>query len=181
MSLEENPYLAPATAIAPSPLLEPVESLEEVRRRHLNHEASVRSVGTLYLLGGILTIVSGIYLVSFPNKEFGVTVAIVIAAIGALQLILGNAIRRLQRTARIVAAILAAPSLLAFPIGTLISILVLYLMLSRKGAVVFSDEYKQVIAQTPHIKYKTSVVVWILLALFGSVVLAGLVFALIAA
>ena len=36
---------------------------------------------------------------------------------------------------------------------------------------VFSDEYRSIIDQTPHIKYKTSIIVWIflfiLLALIG--------------
>ena len=38
---------------------------------------------------------------------------------------------------------------------------------------VFSDEYKNIIAATPHIKYRTSIIVWIgliiVLLLFASV------------
>jgi hypothetical protein len=174
MSLEPNPYLTPATFAAPPAL--PVDS-EVVRRQHLNHEASVKSVGTLYLLGGVVMAISGIGFITIPNKEYGISVAIFMVALGALQFILGYAIRRLQKTARIVAAVLAAPGLIGFPIGTLISALVLYLMLSRKGAMVFSDDYKRIIAETPHIKYKTSIIVWIVLGLFALVVLAGLVLA----
>ena len=55
---------------------------------------------------------------------------------------------------------------------------ILYLLLSKEGTVVFSDHYKQVIAQTPHIQYKTSVIVWILLllvlTLLGLAILATL-------
>src|SRR5262249_25305566 len=40
---------------------------------------------------------------------------------------------------------------------------VLYLMLSAKGAVVFSPEYRDVIARTPHVKYRSSFL-WILVA-----------------
>ena len=41
----------------------------------------------------------------------------------------------------------------------------------------FSEEYQAVIAQTPHIKYRTSIIVWILLGL----VVALVVFAIVAA
>jgi hypothetical protein len=44
-------------------------------------------------------------------------------------------------------------------------------VLSRKGVVVFSDEYKAVIEATPEIRYKTSIVVWIFLAILLIVVL----------
>lgn len=46
---------------------------------------------------------------------------------------------------------------------------VLYLLLSAKGRVVFSPDYQEIIALTPHVKYKTSCLVkgllWFLLAL----------------
>ncbi|HKB60455.1 MAG TPA: hypothetical protein VKC56_10480, partial [Gallionellaceae bacterium] len=66
---------------------------------------------------------------------------------------------------RIVAGVLAGLGLLGFPFGTVISAFILYLLFSKKGAMVFSDEYKQVIADTPDIKYRTSIIVWIFLAL----------------
>jgi hypothetical protein len=43
--------------------------------------------------------------------------------------------------------------------------LILYLLVSSKVGVVFSREYKEVILKTPHIKYKTSIIVKILLGL----------------
>jgi hypothetical protein len=177
MSLEPNPYLAPATFAAPPAL--PADS-EAIRRQYLNHEASAKSLGTLYLFGGILMIIGGLVCAVRPTEEFPLTSGIIFIVIGVLQLILGNAIRRLQKAARIVAAALAIPGLIGFPIGTLISALVLYLMLSRKGAMVFSDDYKRIIAETPHIKYKTSIIVWVVLGVFAVVVLAGVVLGLLA-
>lgn len=47
---------------------------------------------------------------------------------------------------------------------------VLYLLRSRKGAVVFSPEYRAVIEKTPHVRYKQSRLVW------GFVVLLVIVF-----
>jgi hypothetical protein len=69
--------------------------------------------------------------------------------------------------------------LIGFPIGTLISVYFLYLLLSQKGAYVFSPEYAQVIAATPHIQYKTSIVVWIFLGLLLVVIFLAIVFTVI--
>jgi ABC-type multidrug transport system permease subunit len=55
--------------------------------------------------------------------------------------------------------------MLGFPIGTLINAYILYLFLSKKGRTVFSPGYQEVIAATPDVKYKTSIVVWIFIAL----------------
>lgn len=55
----------------------------------------------------------------------------------------------------------------------------LYLLLSKKGTMVFSPEYKQVIERTPHIRYKTSRLAWlsliVLVALITFAVLGLLV------
>ena len=59
---------------------------------------------------------------------------------------------------------------------------ILYLLLSPKSGVVFSHEYKDVIARTPHIKYKMSCIVkgflWFLLAFIllgvGAAIFGGL-------
>ena len=52
----EDPYASPQTvetAAAPEP-----DSPEAIRKKHLNHEASVKSIGLLYMLGGILLLLS---------------------------------------------------------------------------------------------------------------------------
>jgi hypothetical protein len=59
-------------------------------------------------------------------------------------------------------------------IPSLITAYILYLVASAKGAVVFSREYKEVIRRTPHIKYKTSIIVKILLVFLVVVILLGL-------
>jgi hypothetical protein len=51
---------------------------------------------------------------------------------------------------------------------------ILYLLFSKKGATVFSEEYQRVIAATPEIKYRTSIVIWILLALLLLLIGVGL-------
>lgn len=45
---------------------------------------------------------------------------------------------------------------------------------------VFSPYYKEIISQTPHIKYKTSIVVWIFLGLLLALLGLGIVGAIFA-
>jgi hypothetical protein len=73
------------------------------------------------------------------------------------------------------AIIFSVIGLIGIPIGTLISAYFLYLLLSQKRTMVFSDEYQQVIEQTPHIKYKTSIVVIILLVLLVVLFVGGII------
>jgi hypothetical protein len=129
----------------------------------------VKSIGTLYLLGAFLLVLIGLSTavtsLAVGELSFGLLVGATYAALGMLQGFVGYGVRRLQRWARIGAIIFSVMGLLALPIGTLISAYFLYLLLSEKGRIVFSDEYQRVIEQTPHMRYKTSLVVWIVLVL----------------
>jgi hypothetical protein len=175
MSQETNPYLTPSVNVTP-PSLD--SHAEQIRRAHLKHEASVRSIGTLYLLGAILMIVSGSILLVSGSKEFEPTVSAVFVLLGGLYVAVGIALRRLRKWSRIVATIFACIGLLGFPVGTLISAYILYLLLSAKGTMVFSPEYKQIIAETPHVKYQSSKAVkWILIimvVIFVTIVAIGI-------
>jgi hypothetical protein len=72
--------------------------------------------------------------------------------------------------ARIPSAILSGLGLISFPLGTLINGYILYLLFSKKDSTIFSDDYKQVIQETPHNKYQTSLLVWIFLGLLALLV-----------
>ena len=74
--------------------------------------------------------------------------------------------------------ILAAIGLIGFPVGTLISAYILYLLGCQKGVQVFSDEYAEVIAATPHIKYRSSKLVIGLVVLLVALIVIGLIAAL---
>ena len=143
-------------------------AVEQIRKDHLKHEASLQSVGVLYYLGGTALIILG--MVGFTAGTAGANVASMATsafflAIGVCQIVVGTGLRRLRTWARIPSGILSGIALLGFPIGTLINGYVLYLLFSAKGRMVLSEEYRAVIEQTPHIKYRTSIVVWILLIL----------------
>lgn len=153
-----------------------LNSAESIRRQFLKHEASIKSIGTLYLLGAILVIPIGIFGLgtallgisagvdgeSASIALLNLVVFVIYIALGSLQAALAIGLKRLRPWARWTSVVFSAIGLLGVPIGTLISIYILYLLLSKKGEYVFSPQYQQVIAATPHIQYRTS---WVLLVL----------------
>ena len=165
--VDSNPY---AATLTDAETLVASDDVEAYRQRYLAHEASVKSIGTLYLLGAFLLTLIGLTMVvtTAAAGEFlsvGLLVGAIYVVLGTLQGFVGYGLRRLQRWARIGAILFSVVGLLGIPIGTLISVYFLYLLLSEKGRIVFSDEYQRVIEQTPHMRYKTSLVVWIFLIL----------------
>lgn len=182
MSQFDNPFAAPLTQ---SPAMAPVGAYggpsadaEAMRRKYIKHEASIRSVGILYYLGTIILGLASIPMLymaltgeggpAFGSSErafiTGMGVAYVILAV--ISYFLARGLRALQPGVRIPVGIFAAIGLLQIPIGTLINGYILYLVFSSKGKVVFSDQYRDVVRRTPHIKYKTSLVTWIVLIIF---------------
>ena len=165
------PALATTADISTGQL--PPADAEAVRKQYLNHEASLKSVGVLYLIGSVIVILVGIAslfgLVPDEKKETGVAlqwlVAAVLIIIGGLQFQVGRWLRVLNPKARTPATLFAVLGLLGFPFGTLINGYILYLLRSKKGEMVFSESYHEVMAATPQIKYKVSIVIWILVGL----------------
>lgn len=159
--------------------------VESIRKEHLSHEASVKAVGLLFRLGAIVMGGAGLFMavgaVMSPGASgpVGLVELIVIAVFclgfAGFQLWVGLGLRKLRRSGRIAGGIVAAIGLLGFPLGTLINAYVLYLLLSRKGSTIFSDDYRRVIAATPHLKYRTSILTWIVLGALVAVLGFGLV------
>ncbi len=174
-----NPY-APVGSDLNAPGEIP-DDVEAVRRYHLSHEASVKSMGLLFLLGAIAACVMGVFITIGATQEefdsageaaFAIGLGVVVFVLGVAQFFTGLGLRRFNPYARIVAIVLNAISLLNLPVGTLVSVYFLYLLLSKKGQMVFSPQYQQIIAATPHVKYRTSKVVWIVAGLFALLVIA---------
>jgi len=186
-----NPYNAPiSSTIENAP-----GGAEAIRNQYLSHEASVKSIGLLYMLGGILGILVGaLYLIlglammsggmplqknmSPSEAQLLCVVMLVFGALflgmSILQLYAAISIRKLGGPGRIIVTVFSCIGLLGIPFGTLISAYFLYLLWSEKGKYVFTPNYKRVIEATPHIKYKTSIVVWILLGLVALIILGGI-------
>jgi len=145
---------------------------ELVRKAHIAHEASVKSIGLLYWLGGVVIFIGGLVnLFDGHAKPVDMAIGAALLLLAVVQIWVGTGLRKLNKTARIVTGVFSGIGLLGFPLGTVINGYILYLLFGKKGVVVFSDPYKEVIAATPLIKYKTSVVVWILLGLVALFIL----------
>jgi hypothetical protein len=156
---------------------------EMLRNKYLKREANIKSLGTLYFIGGL--VVSGMFvfrmLVHFrlgglTTLRYDLLSLLFLLVLSVFNFWLGFGLRRLKSAVRIPAIILNCLCLLAFPVGTLFAAIMIYMLSGEKGAYVFSDEYKQVMADTPHIKYRTSKGVWIfLIVLIVAVVVACVV------
>ena len=157
---------------------------ETMRNDHIKHEASLKSIGTLYYIGGsfsILVLLAFGGMVAFAGVGAAeVSIFIVYLLMGLLLFWLAPGYRKLQRRVIIPGTIIATIGLLGIPLGTIINGYILYLIHGKKGKVVFSDEYQRAIAATPHIKYRTPILGYILLAIVALGILGAVAFAFIA-
>jgi hypothetical protein len=161
-----------------------IAGAEEIRQAHLKHEAALKSAGVLYLLGGTLLTLGGMAGVAGAIASTGpdgadgsVLVSGVVGALGVCQFAVGRGLRRFKPWTRTPVGLLSGMGLFAIPLGTLINAYILYLVFSRKGKTIMSEDYQAVIAATPHLKYKTSIIVWIfvgILILFVLLAIVGL-------
>jgi hypothetical protein len=207
---EFNPYAAPVAAVGkPGGASGESGRAEEIRRAHIGHEASIRSIGSLYYLGAIfsgLGIILGILFATgvIPVRQqdeevlggpvLGMILAAIYTVAFALNFALGYGLRALQNWARWTVVVLMAPGLLfAFVMavisalrnplaGVLLLILggvipayIIYLLVSPKAGVIFSREYKEIIAQTAHVKYRTSLLLKIFLVLVVGLIAIGII------
>lgn len=158
---------------------------ERIRHAHLGHEAALQSVGFLWMLGAVFLVPAGIAsiagsLAATASGAGGGELGLLIM-FGAVYLVMGVtsgwtgwALRRLDERARGPALILAAVGLLGFPIGTVISAYILYLVASAKGRTILSPEYRALVARTPHIRYRTSP--WLIVVLVAFLMALGAAF-----
>lgn len=171
---EHNPFAAPETRSWSGDA--DSRPAAAIRRAYLDHEASIQSIGLLYIIGCGLCIASGAFigLLAFGEEYPPVSEHVssfIIIGLGFILGMIGSGLRQLRRWTRIPVTLLAIVGLVAIPVGTIINGYILYLLFSSKGAMVFSDEYHEIVRQTPDIKYRTSIVVWIFLGLLGVVLL----------
>ena len=170
--MEENPYAAPLADedVLPTPL-------EAIRRKYLHHEASIRSIGTLYYLPAAFLMMTSIMiaLTTLRGEHILMSLALAIAvlalAIGFAAL--ARSIRRLDPRCKVPLVILSCIGLLALGPPTVINGYFLYLVLCEKGTFVLSPNYQEIVRQTPHIKYRTSpIAIAALLTVLGMIALA---------
>lgn len=180
--MSANPYAPPlgsSAAVAPE-----LSGAEVIRRQYLNHEAAVKSVGVLFYVVAVFVLALGAMALyaaltadvpEFADRAVGIGISVAYLVLGTLQATTGYGLRRLQRWSKPIATVFSILGLFAFPLGSIISGYILYLLLSRKGTVVFSDHYHQIIARTPEIKYKSSLLVLLLLAILITLAIVSII------
>lgn len=176
-----NPYQAPTAYVEDVGVN---AELERIRRGHINHEASLKSVGILYYLGAFLmafgSVGASFGLLGAAAESVGGSTAaflLLMLVLCVTSVIAGHGLRTLKSWARIPAGILSGLGLLAFPLGTLINGYILWLLFSTKGKSILSSDYAAIVAATPHVRYRTPIIVWTfigLLSLLLVVSIAGL-------
>ena len=175
MSSQVNPYAPPQAEVADIASVD--SEAEAIRREHIKHESSIKSVGVLYYLGGGVLVVAAIGMLGAAAFEAGswlIGIGVAYVVLGALSLVVAWHLRQFRNWARIVAIVLSVIGLLGFPIGTLLNGYILYLLLSEKGRRIFEPDYVDIVAATPHIKYRTSMIVWIVLGVLILGVIAAI-------
>src|SRR4249920_884895 len=130
-----NPYAAPT---APVEDVSSNPEAEAIRKAHISHEASIKAVGFLYYLGGVLLLLTAVAQLFAQVAGWSTAMSLVFLVIGIAQLFAGWGVRAFRKWGRIVGCVLSALGLLGFPIGTIINAYILYLFLSKKGRTVFS-------------------------------------------
>src|SRR5262245_11825188 len=118
----DNPFRAPDVQVL-TKQEQAIPDDERVRKEHLNTEASLQGIGSLWILGGVLTLLGGLAVVFSAALAEGMAFAFGMAAVyvlvGGFSLWVGIKLRKLDEGSRTPATILAVLSLIGFPIGTL--------------------------------------------------------------
>lgn len=173
-----NPYAPPEARV--DDVSDAPAGAEAIRREYIKHEASVRSIGVLYYIGGVVMVIAAIGLLAaflganeVESRASLVGMLAVYTPLGALSIFVGRGIRQLAGWARTAVTVLSVIGLLGFPIGTLINGYILYLLHCAKGKRIFEPDYADIVAATPFVKYRTSAVVWVVLGLLLLVILAS--------
>ncbi len=172
MPLEDNPYAVPNARVDDIPeVARP--GAEAIRRAHIKHELAIRYIGVFFMFGSI-AFLGGIGLIvglamatggldSLPVKYYWWAAMQTFLFLGLFTL--GLKVYGLRRSFQIPAIMVCFAGLLWFPFGTFVSPLFLWLMLSKKGRYLMSEEYAPVVSATAGVKYPASAIGRVLLAL----------------
>jgi hypothetical protein len=176
-----NPYAAPEEQVLPGSSLP--SDPTAVRKQFIHCESNIRSIGGLMILGGLLVSL-GFALAAIdpfagtgPSANLKRLGLLLFVLAGFWQILTGIQLRRLKLSARTPAAIACGLWILFLPVGTILGSVSLWYIMRPAANFVFSEEYADIVRQTPEVGASTSIAGWSLLML----VLLGVGLALLAA
>lgn len=151
----------------------------KIREEHIGQERSIRGAGTLFLASGTIFLLTGVIslLTDFKPDDATETpeeiklISAISAALGFLTALVGWGIRQLKPWSRLPFILLNIPGLLGFPLGTLISFYCIRMTIGETGKYILSEEYQRIVSRTQGVKLRTSIFVWLILALFAGIIL----------
>ena len=149
---------------------------ESIRRSYLSHESAIKGFGLLYGIASVFYILfasAAVVLSVFAFRAEGGVAAgvfvLIYAAVyftfGGLTALVCSGLYKLSDVGKIGGIIFAVLGLCAIPFGTILGGYLLFLLLSEKGNFVFSNNYRSIVKQTPHIRCTIPVFIWIILGL----------------
>ena len=184
--MSENPYQTPTVSEVAAPL-EPLSEAAQIRQKHLRHEASLKGMGTLFFLGGVIGALGVVLMIvgtfaGASGTPQGPEILVTLVFLGAipLQFFTWWGLRKLKPWSKIPAGIMSGLGLMALGLGTIISIYFLYLLFCAKGRFILSPAYQEIVDQTPGMKYKTPLWNWIVLGVIVLLAITGVAYAVFA-
>lgn len=176
MEMEINPYAAPQSQI-----LQSTSQDELIREEHIKTEATLKSIGLLFYLAAFMLVAASVSLLAADTHGMtsgallGGGVCVLLAfGIGAI----AYGLRRLRGWARIPAIIITTIALIIglinLSLGIIIHIYILAKLMGKQARFIMTPEYQRIVTATPQVKYKTSILVKVLLALL-LIILIGII------
>lgn len=160
-----------------------LQNYDKLRREYLARESAIAAFGWFFIVSGVFGLIA--FLGALANTILAAVAGTVeipwayvfgrftgMLLVSTIQLSTGFGFRKLQANSRIPGTFLGV--LLSF-YG--IGIWLMILLWSKKGNMVFSDEYRAAVQSTPYIRRHMTATAWILI--FFPIVLTGIIFLLI--
>lgn len=168
--MQNNPYKAPNASVKDH--VDPRDDAEAIREAHVRHEVLLKSVGSLYGLVSFATLLAAVAMFAvmiMGSERDGVAFAtlggLIYLGLGAATGFMAWGFRTLKPWVKIPGTILSGIGLLGIPVGTMINGYILYLIWCAQGQRVLSPDYRDIIARTPHVRYRRTVGDWIALGI----------------
>lgn len=167
-----NPYIPPVSDLTQKRF----EGGLSERAAMLKHEASIHSVALAFFGLGVLLVCAGV--VALRQSIVPASIAFAAITLGALDLIIDSGLRRYWKPAQIAAVVVSTLSVFVFPVYLLVALYVIPTLINRQARQVFTNEYRAVIAATPHLSVPTSraprVIILVLGIAFAVIALASM-------